>query len=115
MGRGPSRRNPPTSDGIFAGPRDIPVGVRGGGPSLYGQSQAGGGVVVDLGAMNLVGPVTGKQITVLTGALWREVLSATLPYCRTPPVLTDYLGAGVGGVLSAGGLCGATHRHGLRL
>lgn len=41
------------------------------------------------------------------------MLSATLPYGRTPPVLTDYLGAGVGGVLSAGGLGGATHRHGL--
>ncbi|WP_063786884.1 FAD-binding protein [Streptomyces sp. NRRL B-3648] len=97
----------------FAGPRHIPVGVRGGGHALYGQSQAAGGIVVDLRAMNGVGQVTDDQVTVQAGALWREVLAATLPSGRTPPVLTDYLGAGVGGVLSAGGLGGATHRHGL--
>ncbi|MGA5036874.1 FAD-binding protein [Streptomyces capoamus] len=97
----------------YAGPRHIPVGVRAGGHALYGQSQAAGGIVVDLRAMNRVGPVTGDRVTVGAGALWREVLAATLPYGRTPPVLTDYLGAGVGGVLSAGGLGGATHRHGL--
>ncbi|MER6738727.1 FAD-binding protein [Streptomyces puniciscabiei] len=97
----------------FAGPRGIPVSVRGGGHSMYGQGQAGGGIVLDLRAMNRVGPVADGQVTVQAGALWREVLAATLPYGRTPPVLTDYLGAGVGGVLSAGGLGGAGHRHGL--
>ncbi|MEU2926802.1 FAD-binding protein [Streptomyces sp. NPDC007251] len=97
----------------FAGPRGIPVGVRGGGHSLYGQGQAGGGIVLDLRALNRIGPVTDDQVTVQAGALWREVLAATLPYGRTPPVLTDYLGAAVGGVLSSGGLGGAGHRHGL--
>ncbi|MFI9252081.1 FAD-binding protein [Streptomyces sp. NPDC053069] len=96
-----------------AGPRGIPVSVRGGGHSLYGQGQADGGIVLDLRAMNRVGPVTDGQVTVQAGALWREVLAATLPHGRAPAVLTDYLGAGVGGVLSAGGLGGATHRHGL--
>ncbi|GHE06259.1 FAD-binding protein [Streptomyces alanosinicus] len=97
----------------FAGPRGIPVSVRGGGHSMYGQGQAGGGIVLDLRALNRVGPVADGQVTVQAGALWREVLAATLPHGRTPPVLTDYLGAGVGGVLSAGGLGGAGHRHGL--
>ncbi|MGW5461632.1 FAD-binding protein [Streptomyces sp. NPDC003996] len=97
----------------FAGPRGVPVSVRGGGHSMYGQGQAGGGIVLDLRAMNRVGPVADGQVTVQAGALWREVLAATLPHGRTPPVLTDYLGAGVGGVLSAGGLGGAGHRHGL--
>ncbi|MFF8726900.1 FAD-binding protein [Streptomyces sp. NPDC015171] len=97
----------------FAGPRHIPVGVRAGGHALFGQSQAADGIVLDLRAMNRVGPVMDDQVTVQAGALWREVLAATLPHGRTPPVLTDYLGSGVGGVLSAGGLGGATHRHGL--
>jgi cytokinin dehydrogenase len=69
---------------------------------MYGQGQAGGGIVLDLRAMNRVGPVADGQVTVQAGALWREVLAATLPYGRTPPVLTDYLGASVGGVPSAG-------------
>ncbi|MGW2419687.1 FAD-binding protein [Streptomyces sp. NPDC001709] len=97
----------------FAGPQGIPVSARGGGHSMYGQGQAGGGIALDLRALNEVGPVTDGQVTVQAGALWREVLAATLPSGRTPPVLTDYLGAGVGGVLSAGGLGGAGHRHGL--
>ncbi|MEU2711329.1 FAD-binding protein [Streptomyces sp. NPDC007205] len=97
----------------FAGPRGIPVSARGGGHSMYGQGQADRGIVLDLRSLNRVGPVTDGQVTVQAGALWREVLAATLPHGRTPAVLTDYLGAGVGGVLSAGGLGGATHRHGL--
>jgi cytokinin dehydrogenase len=97
----------------YAGPRGIPVSARGGGHSLYGQGLADGGIVLDLREMNRVGPVTDGQVTVQAGALWRDVLAATLPHGRTPAVLTDYLGAGVGGVLSAGGLGGATHRHGL--
>ncbi|MFF3917521.1 FAD-binding protein [Streptomyces sp. NPDC001852] len=109
---------PPSVAGIrdlleFAGPRGIPVSVRGGGHSMYGQGQAGGGIVLDMRGLNRVGPVADDQVTVQAGASWREVLAATLPHGRTPPVLTDYLGAGVGGVLSAGGLGGAGHRHGL--
>lgn len=98
---------------VYAGPRGIPVAARAGGHSLYGQGQAPGGIVLDLSALDAVGPVTGDRVAVRAGALWRDVLAATGPHGLTPPVLTDYLGAGVGGVLSAGGLGGASHRHGL--
>ncbi|OIK00448.1 FAD-binding protein [Streptomyces sp. MUSC 14] len=97
----------------FTGPRGIPVSVYGGGHSMYGQGQAGGGVVLDLRPMSRIGDVADGQITVGAGVTWREVLATTLPHGLTPPVLTDYLGASVGGVLSAGGLGGAAHRHGL--
>ncbi|MFF4113094.1 FAD-binding protein [Streptomyces sp. NPDC001714] len=97
----------------YAGPRGIPVAARAGGHSMYGQGQAGGGIVLDLGDLSAVGPVTGERVEVQAGALWRDVLAATLPYGLAPPVLTDYLGAGVGGVLTVGGLGGASHRHGL--
>ncbi|MER7834782.1 FAD-binding protein [Streptomyces sp. NPDC096040] len=98
---------------VYAGPRGIPVAARAGGHSLHGQGQAPDGIVLDLGELSAVGPVAGDRVAVRAGALWRDVLTATLPYGLTPPVLTDYLGAGVGGVLSAGGLGGASHRHGL--
>ncbi|RPE46506.1 FAD/FMN-containing dehydrogenase [Streptomyces sp. Ag109_O5-1] len=97
----------------YAGPRGIPVAARAGGHSMYGQGQAPGGIVLDLRELSAVGPVTGDRVEVEAGALWRDVLTATLPYGLAPPVLTDYLGAGVGGVLSVGGLGGAGHRHGL--
>ncbi|WP_308310628.1 FAD-binding protein [Streptomyces sp. GbtcB6] len=97
----------------YAGPRGIPVAARAGGHSMYGQGQARGGFVLDLRELSAVGPVAGDRVEVRAGALWRDVLAATLPYGLAPPVLTDYLGAGVGGVLSVGGLGGASHRHGL--
>ncbi|MEU9410196.1 FAD-binding protein [Streptomyces sp. NPDC048281] len=97
----------------YAGPRGIPVAARAGGHSMYGQGQARDGIVLDLGGLSAVGPVAGDRVEVQAGALWRDVLAATLPYGLAPPVLTDYLGAGVGGVLSVGGLGGASHRHGL--
>ncbi|WP_301647130.1 FAD-binding protein [Streptomyces arenae] len=98
---------------VHAGRHGIPVAARAGGHSLYGQGQAPGGIVLDLAGLAAVGPVTGDRVEVQAGALWRDVLAATLPHGLAPPVLTDYLGAGVGGVLSAGGLGGASHRHGL--
>ena len=97
----------------YAGPRGIPVAARAGGHSMYGQGQARDGIVLDLRDLGAVGPVTGDRVEVQAGAVWRDVLAATLPYGLAPPVLTDYLGAGVGGVLSVGGLGGASHRHGL--
>ncbi|MEV5953291.1 FAD-binding protein [Streptomyces sp. NPDC051987] len=97
----------------YAGPRGIPVAARSGGHSMYGQGQARDGIVLDLRELAAVGPVTGDRVEAGAGALWRDVLAATLPYGLAPPVLTDYLGAGVGGVLSVGGLGGASHRHGL--
>jgi FAD/FMN-containing dehydrogenase len=49
------------------------------------------------------------------GARWSSVLAATLPQGLTPPVLTDYLELSVGGTLSAGGIGGVTHQHGLQV
>ena len=59
--------------------------------------------------------VDGDHARVEAGAVWSEVLHATLPHGRTPPVLTDYLELSIGGTLSAGGVGGATHRHGAQV
>ena len=48
------------------------------------------------------------------GARWSEVLRATLPRGRTPPVLTDYLELSVGGTLVVGGVGGTTSAFGVQ-
>ncbi|MFJ2115931.1 MULTISPECIES: FAD-binding protein [unclassified Streptomyces] len=97
----------------FASARGLPVAVRGGAHSLFGQGQAPGGLVIDMAEMNEVLTVTGTHAAVQAGALWRDVMDAVIPHGLTPPVLTDYLGASVGGVLCTGGIGGASHRSGL--
>ncbi|MFH8369975.1 FAD-binding protein [Streptomyces sp. NPDC018031] len=92
----------------------IPVAARGGGHSVHGQAQAPGGLVVDMRALDRVVRMSDTEVTVEAGALWRDVLAATLPLGRTPPVLTDYLGTSVGGTLSVGGIGGTSHRYGLQ-
>ncbi|MBA9004871.1 FAD-binding protein [Thermomonospora cellulosilytica] len=82
--------------------------------SAYGQAQTDGGVLLDMRGLCAVHEVTPDRVTVDAGATWREVLEATLPHGRTPPVLTDYLDVTVGGTLSAGGVGGDSHRHGVQ-
>ncbi|MGH3902612.1 MAG: FAD-binding protein [Pseudonocardiaceae bacterium] len=99
----------------FAAEAGLPVAARGAGHSTYGQAQAAGGVVIDMAALNQVGDVRGGQVTVQAGALWSEVLDATLAQGCTPPVLTDYLHTTIGGTLAVGGVGGATQHHGLQV
>ncbi|MBH5333554.1 FAD-binding protein [Streptomyces pactum] len=94
--------------------RGIPVAARGGGHSVHGQAQAPGGIVIDMTPLGRVVRMSDTEVTVEGGALWRDVVAATLPHGRTPPVLTDYLGTSVGGTLSVGGIGGMSHRHGVQ-
>ncbi|MGI3224188.1 FAD-binding protein [Streptomyces sp. GTA36] len=98
---------------VFAGPRGLPVAVRGGGHSVYGQGQAAGGFVIDMSTMDSVLSVSDDRVVVEAGALWTDVVRATLGRGLAPPVLTDHLSTSVGGVLCAGGLGSASHRLGL--
>ncbi|MEU6037993.1 FAD-binding protein [Actinomadura sp. NPDC047616] len=90
----------------------LAVAARGCGHSTAGESQAPGGVVIDMRGMRAAHEVGRGHVTVDAGATWREVLDATLPHGLTPPVLTDHLDLTVGGTLSAGGVGGASHVHG---
>lgn len=90
----------------------LPAAARGCGHSTAGESQAPGGVVIDMRGMRTVHDVGRDHVTVDAGATWREVLDATLPHALTPPVLTDHLDLTVGGTLSAGGVGGTSHVHG---
>ncbi|QFU92922.1 FAD-binding protein [Amycolatopsis sp. YIM 10] len=96
----------------FAAEHGLPVSARGAGHSPFGQEQAEGGIVLDMGSLPPVREVSGTEAVVDAGARWREVLDLTLPLGLTPPVLTDYLELTVGGTLVVGGIGGAAHHHG---
>lgn len=96
----------------WAAAHGLTVAPRGQGHSVYGRSQAGGGVVVDMSGHNRVHRVEADRVIVDAGATWQAVLTETLPHRRTPPVLTDFLGLSVGGTVSAGGIGGRSHRYG---
>lgn len=95
------------------------VSARGHGHSVYGQAQAGGGVVVMMsGAKGAMPPAVGesadyeKYVDVWGGELWIDVLTATLEEGLAPRSWTDYLYLSVGGTLSNGGISGQAFQHG---
>lgn len=99
----------------FAGETGLGVAARGGGHSTYGQAQVTGGIVIDMAELNLVSDVHADRVTAQAGALWSDVLDATLARGRTPAVLTDYLDTSVGGTLSVGGVGGTSHHYGFQV
>ena len=81
--------------------------------SVYGRSQARGGIVADMRRLRTVHGVQHDRVVVDVGATWTAVLAATLPQGLTPPVLPDYLELSVGGTLVVGGVGGTTWRLGV--
>lgn len=99
----------------FAGKAGLGVAARGAGHSTYGQAQTAGGIVIDMAGLDLVSDVRADRVTVQAGALWSDVLDATLARGCTPAVLTDYLHTSVGGTLTVGGVGGTSHYYGLQV
>ncbi|TDD25870.1 FAD-binding protein [Actinomadura sp. KC06] len=108
---------PRSADEVARAVRDaavqgLDVVPRGLGHSTYGQSLTGG-VSIDLRELTGVEVGAGHAVAA-AGTSWREVLAATLPHGLAPPVLTDYLDVTVGGTISAGGIGGTSHVHGVQ-
>ncbi|HEV7651680.1 MAG TPA: FAD-binding protein [Actinophytocola sp.] len=82
--------------------------------SVWGRSMTSNGVVVDMSALHSVRSVQSDRVVVDAGAKWSEVLAATLPQGKTPPVLADYLELSVGGTLVVGGVGGTTSSYGVQ-
>jgi cytokinin dehydrogenase len=99
---------------LWARENNRKVAARGQGHSVYGRSQVQSGVVIDMRTLRGIHAVTDDQVIVGAGATWREVLAATLPRKRTPPVLAGFLDLSVGGTLAVGGVGDTTFRHGLQ-
>lgn len=96
----------------YAQRRGLRVACRGNAFNTYGQSQAEGGIVIDMSTLDGIHEITAEYAWVDAGITWRKLLLATLEQGLTPAVLTDFLGTTVGGTLSVGGFGGTTYRHG---
>ena len=96
----------------YASTHHIRVAMRGQGHSSFGQAQVEAGIVIDSRPLRRILGVTDSAIDVEAGATWDEVVAATLPRRRTPPVLPDTQVITVGGTLSVGGTGNASHRLG---
>ena len=111
---------PATADDVaetlrWAGRTGATVAPQGRRHSVWGRSQTDGGVVLDLSTLRTVHSVQDDRVVVDAGATWSEVLAATLPHGRTPPVLTEYLDLSVGGTLAVGGVGGTTFGSGTQI
>ncbi|MBU8900336.1 FAD-binding protein [Corallococcus sp. M34] len=93
------------------------AGARGLGEShsTFGQSQVEAGIVIDMSALSSIHEIGEDSAWVDAGVRWHELLQATTPRGRSPPVLTDYIELSIGGTLSAGGIGGQAFRWGLQV
>ncbi|WP_095984394.1 FAD-binding protein [Cystobacter fuscus] len=101
----------------YAHARDLPVASRAMGHSMRGQSLCEGGIVIDMRALRGLEEISPDARTFVSqpGVLWREVVAASTAHGLTPPVLTSYPHASVGGTLSACGWGTASVRYGAQL
>ena len=98
----------------WAAERGRTIAPQGQSHSVFGRSQARGGIVIDMTRLQTVRSVERDRVVVDAGATWSQVLAATLPQGLTPPVLTDYLELSVGGTIIVGGVGATTSRHGVQ-
>ncbi|GEL73388.1 FAD-binding protein [Myxococcus virescens] len=83
--------------------------------STFGQSQVAAGIVIDMSTLSTIHEIGEDSAWVDAGVRWHELLQASLPHGKSPPVLTDYIELSIGGTLSAGGIGGQAFRWGLQV
>lgn len=100
----------------YAARQSVPLAVRSGGHGISGRATNDGGIVIDLGQMNLVKLLDEKSglFRVGPGARWGEVAAALAPH-GLGLSSGDFGGVGVGGLATAGGIGYFARKHGLTL
>jgi FAD/FMN-containing dehydrogenase len=98
----------------FAARRGLKVATRGEAHTQSGQALVEGGIVVDLTSLNRILEIDAGAATAHcdAGVLWRELIARTGPQGLLPPVLTNNLGATIGGTISVAGIGVASLHHG---
>ncbi len=91
-----------------------PMSMVGNSHSTQGQSQAEAGLVIDMATLADIESIDEDSAVVGAGVRWIELLEASLPLGKSPPILTDYIDLSVGGTISVGGIGGQTFAHGLQ-
>lgn len=95
--------------------RGVSLSIRGGGHSMFGQTQSQGGFVLDMSELGGAQIAAPDRIRVGAGATWGEVLDTAMAGGRTIPALPDSLLLTVGGMLSVGGMTRSSHRYGFQV
>jgi FAD/FMN-containing dehydrogenase len=88
----------------FCAARGIAVAARGQGHTTFGQSQAGGGLVVNMTSLAQIHSIGPHGADIDAGATWKALLNAAVPLGFTPPALTGYTNLSIAGTLSVGGV-----------
>jgi FAD/FMN-containing dehydrogenase len=98
-----------------AGERGLGIACRGLGHATSGQAQVTAGIALDSTTLATIHEIGPDGADVDAGASWRSLIEAALAQGLTPPTVTDYLDLSVGGTLCAGGIGGASPRHGAQI
>jgi cytokinin dehydrogenase len=96
----------------YANQHGLHIAMRGQGHSVYGQSQADAGIVIDSTTLDGVLRVGDDFVDAEAGATWEGVNRATLEKGLTPGVMPDTMSLSVGGGVSVGTWGHSSHRFG---
>jgi FAD/FMN-containing dehydrogenase len=100
---------------VAARHRDLPLGIFSAGHGVSGRSLNHGGLVIDVGALNVVEVLDGSgMVRTGPGARWVDVARALAPH-GLAITSGDYGGVGVGGLATAGGIGWLAREHGLTI
>jgi cytokinin dehydrogenase len=101
----------------YAHEQELPVSSRAMGHSMSGQSLTEQGIAIDMRSLRRVEEITpdARSFACQPGALWGEVVTASTALGLTPPVLTNFPWASVGGTHSACGWGLASGRYGAQI
>lgn len=88
----------------FARRFGISVAARGQGHTTFGQAQAKGGLVINMGSLNTIHSIDADSAYVDGGVTWKSLVSETVQHGLTPPGLTGYTNLSIAGTLSVGGV-----------
>ncbi len=100
----------------LANAHGVQISIRGQGHSHCGHALSENGIIVDLKdfpkEFKFPNPESKEALTVPANATVKEVLDFAFQHRKTLPVLTDYLGLSIGGLLGTGGLGGGSYKKG---
>jgi len=96
----------------YANQHGIKVAMQGQLHSVLGQALTDCGIVIDSRTLDRIDSVKRDSVWAGAGVKWSTLVQNTLQSGLTPPVLTDYLQLSIGGVVSVGGIGGASNKFG---
>lgn len=89
---------------LFCRRHGVPVASRGQAHTVFGQSLADDGLVIEISTLDTIHSIGATTADVDAGVLWKDLFAQAFAAGVTPPVYTGYTQLTVGGTLSVGGI-----------